>query len=539
MSSGKKKSSDGGCLCCCDSDEEDSYDPYIPKPSPDSDKTKYETIRRLCLNTNTLYEDPDFRPDSSNLNSSGIVNGVLWKRPHQITPNPVYIHQGADYMDVDQGQYLGDCWFLTAVVCLAASDERYLLNRVVPSDQDFYKDYCGAFRFRFWYRGRWVEVVVDDRLPTYNGRLIYGSNRSVPSEYWLPLLEKAYAKLYGGYQDIHLGYVDVALENLTGGVVELAFFDRRLDHEKFNQGVLKFHKMNSFMSAFIKKEKNMSPQEIELPTGLYAGHAYSIIDVIQVDTTNGLRTLLHVRNPWGFGEWNGPWSDGSPEWHTIIGPDRNRNFRVRDDGEFWMSLEDFMGNFTGVAIAHLNSDEITTALAANLHRTPWRMKELEGTRNYKGSSKGGHKHGGSPGKPPPKRSKAKGKRKWSNPQLELRLPEAKTPTYVVVSLVESNSRAVCEEHAPDPIFLKREKGKQVHRIKPEHSCEIHPCCDESSGRAKPFVSRTAHFLMGPNDRVIVPCFIRPDTQAEFLFRVFCEEEVEITVVEDPIEVTEE
>jgi len=52
----------------------------------------------------------------------------------------------------------------------------------------------GIFRFNFWHFGRWVEVLVDDRLPTISGKLIYGQNLTQPNEFWVPLVEKAYAK---------------------------------------------------------------------------------------------------------------------------------------------------------------------------------------------------------------------------------------------------------------------------------------------------------------------------------------------------------
>ncbi|CAF5016803.1 unnamed protein product, partial [Rotaria sp. Silwood1] len=252
----------------------------------------------------------------------------------------------------------------------AVTLHKRFLEQVIPQDQTFDEsDYAGIFHFRFWLYGEWLDVVIDDQLPcTQDGGLIYCSNGKDQNEMWGPLLEKAYAKIHGSYETLVGGKMNEALINMTAGLDEnfkLSKFDAEKDKQPNSKEAIKrimyqsFAK-NSMLGCSIgrspsKSKEDSSKPEEGLPSGLFAGHAYIVIDTQDITTNDDKEvSLVKIRNPWGSGtEWNGDWSDESTVWSTVSDEEKEKlKYKQLNDGEFWMSWDDFFSNFHNLSICH-------------------------------------------------------------------------------------------------------------------------------------------------------------------------------------------
>ncbi|XP_063606984.1 calpain-B-like [Penaeus indicus] len=481
----------------------------------------YAKLKAKCWSEAQLFTDPEFPADATSL---GFNKDVEWKRPTEMAAYPQFM-KDVNRFSVVQGE-LGDCWFVSALSAITQNPG--LLRRVVPEGQDFTMKYVGIFHFRFWQGGEWVDVVVDDQLPViYGSTLCFSSSRN-NSEFWSALLEKAYAKLHGCYGALNSGKSYEATEDLTGGVTERYLLHREdlpPPPDLFSI-VAKARQRGSLVTC------NVSGScERECENGLVMGHAYSI--------TGARRCRIHV--PWkpyvDLTEWKGPWSDGSDEWRLMSKREKEKlQLTDADDGEFWMSFEEFKRNFDEVFITSLNphtinqeakeqlynmADVVTEAI---LHPEQLRAREVKASKvwevvTYDGSWVRNSTAGGSPNNQ---------KLFSNNPQYLLKLTEADDDTdeadtcAVIVSLTQKNRRVNQLPLYPIGFFVYQiNEGSEV----PTPATVSWFRFNAPLFYTKKFTQTrtvTHRLSLRPGQYLLIPCTLKHDQEADFLLRVFCE-----------------
>uniref|UniRef100_A0A8C5QFJ5 Calpain-3 n=1 Tax=Leptobrachium leishanense TaxID=445787 RepID=A0A8C5QFJ5_9ANUR len=482
----------------------------------------FEQLQKKCLERNFLFQDRDFPPDDSSLFfSQSLPITFEWKRPPEICENPQFIIGGANRTDICQGD-LGDCWFLAAIACLTLNEK--LLFRVIPPEQNFTDNYAGIFHFQFWRYGDWVDVVIDDFLPTFNNQLVF-TKSSQRNEFWSALLEKAYAKLHGSYEALKGGNTTEAMEDFTGGVTE--FYEIKDAPKDIFKIMRKAFERGSLIGCSID---SIVPAQFEtrMASGLVKGHAYSVTGVEETAFKRDKVKLVRLRNPWGQVEWNGSWSDNSKEWTMIDKSEKSRlQHQINEDGEFWMSFDDFMKNFTKLEICNLTAD----ALEADQLQT-WTVSVNEG-RWVRGCSAGGCRNFPDT--------------YWTNPQYRLKLLEEdddpddnEVVCSFLVALMQKNRRKDRKMGANlfTIGFAIYEVPKEMHGNK-QHLQKDFFLYNASKDRCKSYINMrevSQRFRLPPSEYVIIPSTYEPHQEGEFILRVFSEKRNISEEVENKIEI---
>ncbi|XP_005739083.1 calpain-1 catalytic subunit-like [Pundamilia nyererei] len=442
----------------------------------------FKNLKQYCLIKGVRYLDDMFPPDAKSI-GQGILKPsdlahVKWLRPAQIAPDAEFVVDGVSRFDFGQG-VLGNCWFLASIGALTF--QNHIFEQVVPLDQKIKENYCGIFHFRFWRFGRWVDVVIDDKLPTINGRLIFVHSKD-PNEFWPALLEKAYAKVCGSYTDMTSGTPSEAMMDFTGGVhmcVQLS------DASSDVWGLIcRAGKSNTLMGCGTPQGETSA--NTVLPNGLVQGHAYTVTGVKELISQGKLVKLIRLWNPWGKGEWVGDWSDR-------------------------MAFEDFCKFYTDLDICGLKPDFIDGKSSAQ-----WKTSVYEG-RWVAGTTAGGCINNRDTF--------------WTNPQYRIKVVGENSETNgeknILVSLMQKpdkrNRRLVQNLHIGFSVYLVSEDYKTQSGKFPAMFFNTHLPVARSDKYMN--AREVIEFLMlKPGEYLIVPSTFKPNETASFILTIHSREE---------------
>jgi len=320
---------------------------------PPRERRTPRQIIECCAKLRSKYEDPDFPAGAEMLNrdaSRPAINAkdVVFLRPcwrgmhdpreHLVAGAaakgagdagarpPVLFEEQQGACLVKQGA-LGDGWLLGAMATVATK-----LDLLKALFVDWSLDW-GVFTVRLFKNGKWHHVTVDDRLPARKDSktLLFavgldasdGGVHDGPAAQrimWVALLEKAYAKLHGCYENLARGTVPYGLQDLTGGAPQTMALQEDAVRSKVANGtlwrqLLDWAKSGCLLAVKFGGETQQS--ETDAARTLQRGRAYPIVDVREVRDGGVMHRMVRISNPWMAEAFEGRWKNSSQLWQKF------------------------------------------------------------------------------------------------------------------------------------------------------------------------------------------------------------------------------
>ena len=191
-----------------------------------------------------------------------------WLRPTEIDSlgqPSLWGSQGVKPTGVVQGQ-LGDCWFLAAAGALAEKEERV---KAVFTNQQYPQS--GIFQLKLWHKGVQKNVIIDDRLPVDGDKVPVNAKMSPLGAWWVPILEKAYAKMHVSYLNMNGGIPAEALRTFTGMPVKIIKTAGQTDEALWKE-IYEANRLDYIMTAACDSSIH----------GLVSNHAYTLYTAVEV-----------------------------------------------------------------------------------------------------------------------------------------------------------------------------------------------------------------------------------------------------------------
>ncbi|KRX10450.1 hypothetical protein PPERSA_08752 [Pseudocohnilembus persalinus] len=223
---------------------------------------------------------------------------------------------------------LGDCYLISSIGVL--SENPFYITRLFRNKQF---NQFGAYQVLMSESGKFKKILLDDCFPCNNyGGILFCQPKN--GNIYGMLLEKSYAKLYGGYNNISVGFSGDALKDLTGAPFDYIEIQKQ-PQEGWNQIREGLNKQFVLTASSKENSQNMNNK-----------HCYGILQIKEINYQGKKYKFVQIRNPHGY-------TGGSQLIEKLpqnVVQQLNEAV-VQKGGLLWMYFEDFIKNFEVVTVS--------------------------------------------------------------------------------------------------------------------------------------------------------------------------------------------
>ena len=271
---------------------------------------------------------------------------VEWKRIADIVPKPV-IFEGAISMEFVKLGRVSLNYFYTVLSALVDNCPS-IFSKIILT-KDYNPD--GMYQINLYIDGAFNTITIDDYFPCLRGTNVYFFTRPSNFQIWPLLIEKAWAKVNGGYLNILNLWPGDLFKALTG------FSFDELVHPQLTKEEL-FNELNNIIEnkgiGFCLTNNNKEVEE----KGLFNYHTYILQDTekVEVNKDNFIYLIKLKDAEYETTNWSGDFSPKSNLWNDNLKSKINQSKLELKDDELWISLDDFHKLFIRTDDCHMLTD---------------------------------------------------------------------------------------------------------------------------------------------------------------------------------------
>ncbi|CAF3875319.1 unnamed protein product [Adineta steineri] len=310
----------------------------------------FQHIVSFCKQAQTHFVDDGFVPSPGSIGTGSYESISQWLRISDVAPLPDdppdlpwTIFSSPQPSDIQQG-VLGDCWLVAALALISERPrllEHILLTKQINSQ--------GVYLVRICHNGLWKTIIVDDCFPcTKHKRLVF--TQAKRRQLFVPLIEKACAKLFGSYSSLKSGNMLEGLQLLTGAPCD--YIDLKPSKNLLESDIVWAKLLSACESKLLigasTSGTNVSRDEYAR-VNIRGNHAFSLLAAHAL--VNDTSRFVLIRDPHSRSRYT---EDLITE--PILEQLRLVNPTHRSTGAFWISWPRFLHYFSSITISCYNSN---------------------------------------------------------------------------------------------------------------------------------------------------------------------------------------